>query len=389
MSQKRTRGLALLSALLAVVLLAALVGAQEGPQAVAYDVVATGLFSPRHLDFTPDGALYVAEAGRGGETCVGGTGQSSRCIGATGAITVIDGSDQSHLADDLPSIALEDGSDTTGPHDVAWDADGNLMVILGLGANPVIRDPAGEFGPLVENMGHLVQVAADGSWASEVDVAAYEATANPDGGEIDSNPYAIERITGGYLVADAGANALLKVADDGMISTVAVFPPRMVEFPPGSADMIPMQAVPTSVDVGPDGAYYVGQLTGFPFPVGGANVYRVEEGEEPEVYASGFTNIVDLAFDQETGTLYVVEITSNGLLSGDPNGSLIRVYDDGSQTVMADNLFMPGGVAIGEDGNLYVTTWAAQGNGMGQVLRINSQFMSYMPLVPVPGPATP
>ena len=52
--------------------------------------------------------------------------------------------------------------------------------------------------------------------------------------EIDSNPYAIERIDGGYLVADAGANALLHVADDGTISTVAVFPNRMVEFPPGS-----------------------------------------------------------------------------------------------------------------------------------------------------------
>jgi hypothetical protein len=36
-----------------------------------------------------------------------------------------------------------------------------------------------------------------------------------------------------------------------------------------------MQAVPTSVAVAPDGAYYVGQLTGFPFPVGGARVFRV------------------------------------------------------------------------------------------------------------------
>lgn len=389
MNSKRTRELALVSALLITVLLTAFATAQEAPQAAQYDIVATGLFSPRHLDFATDGALYVAEAGSGGDTCVGGgTGQSSRCIGATGAVTVVDSGVQEQLVDDLTSLALEDGSDTTGPHDIAWDAEGNLMVILGLGMDPAMRDPAGPFGPLVENMGHLVQVGADGSWASEIDVAAYEATANPDGGEIDSNPYAIERITGGYLVADAGANALLKVADDGAITTAAVFPPRMVEFPPGSGNMIPMQAVPTSVDVGPDGAIYVGQLTGFPFPVGGANVYRIEEGEEPEVYASGFTNIVDIAF-AEDGTLYVVEITSNGLLANNPNGSLIRVSADGSQAVLADKLFMPGGVAIGEDGSLYVTTWAAQGNGMGQVLRIDAQFMSYMPFLPVPGPATP
>jgi hypothetical protein len=35
------------------------------------------------------------------------------------------------------------------------------------------------------------------------------------------------------------------------------------------------------VVVGPDGAYYVSQLTGFPFPVGAANVYRVVPGSAP------------------------------------------------------------------------------------------------------------
>ena len=33
-----------------------------------------------------------------------------------------------------------------------------------------------------------------------------------------------------------------------------------------------MQAVPTSVEKGRDGWYYVSQLTGFPFPVGGASI---------------------------------------------------------------------------------------------------------------------
>jgi hypothetical protein len=46
-------------------------------------------------------------------------------------------------------------------------------------------------------------------------------------------------------VARAGANALLRVAADGTISTVAVFPSR----PTRSID-----SVPTAVAVGPDGA---------------------------------------------------------------------------------------------------------------------------------------
>ena len=387
MKQKRVRGALLLSMLLVVAALAALAGAQEAPRAVQYEAVADGLSSPRHLKFDAEGALYVAEAGSGGDTCLG-EGETERCIGQTGAITVVEGDTQERLADDLVSLAMPDGSDTTGPHDLAWDAEGNLMVIVGLGADPAQRGTEAFFGAISNNLGQLVQVAADGAWTNEIDVAAYESTANPDGGDLDSNPYAIERVEGGYLVADAGANALLHVADNGTITTVAVFPNRMVPDPFNPSEMITMQAVPTSIDVGPDGAYYVGQLTGYPFPVDGANVYRIEEGEEPEVYASGFTNIVDLAF-AEDGTLYVVEITSNGLISRDPHGSLIRVEEDGSQTALADDLFMPGGVAISEDGYLYVTTRTALGDGLGEVLRINAQFTSYLPVIIVPPGATP
>ena len=391
MNRRRVRTLIVLSVLaIASVLMAALVGAQGGPPASQYDAVAMGLDSPRHLRFGADGALYVPEAGHGGDTCVP-EGDNDRCIGATGAITRVTdatldraaGAMQEHIVDDLVSVALDDQSDGTGPHDVAWDDAGNLMVIVGLGNNPSVRDPAGPFGALSENLGQLVQVAADGSWTNVVDVAAHEAAENPDGGEIDSNPYALTRVDDGYLVADAGANALLHVADNGDITTVAVFPNRMVEFPPGSGNMMPMQAVPTSVAVGPDGAYYVGQLTGFPFPVGGANVWRVVEGEEPTVYAGGFTNIVDLAFDGDT--LYVLEITANGLLSGDPTGALIRVDAAGHKAVLASHgVDFPGGVAVGDDGYLYVTTWAGQGHMMGSVLRINSQFTSRMPVI-VPG----
>jgi len=380
MSRNRVRVLVLMSIVVALAALTGLTAAQGAPRASQYIPVATGLDSPRHLDFGADGALYVAEAGSGGTQCVP-AGEDQRCIGTTGGITHIAGGTASRLVDDMVSVALQDGSDAVGPHDVAWDSEGNLMVIVGLGTDPGIRGAGGPFGAVSENLGQLVQVGANGTWTNKVDVAAYEVTANPDGGEIDSNPYALARVNDGFLVADAGANALLHVADNGDIRTVAVFPDRMVEFPPGSGQMIPMQAVPTSVAVGPDGAYYVGQLTGFPFPVGGANIYRVVDGEEPEIYASGFTNIVDIAFD-DNGNLYVVEITKNGLLSGDPTGALIRVDDEGHQTLIASKgLDFPGGVAIGDDGYLYVTTWAGQGNQIGEVVRISADLMVYMPVI--------
>jgi hypothetical protein len=47
-------------------------------------------------------------------------------------------------------------------------------------------------------------------------------------------------------------------------------------------------------------------------------------GHQPTVYATGFTNIIDIAFDRH-GRLLVLEIFKNGLPSGDPTGSLVRI----------------------------------------------------------------
>ena len=61
--------------------------------AVAQSVVMSGLDNPRGLAFAPNGALYVAEAGRGGtDTCVvnPNTGEA-RCFGRSGAITRMNG----------------------------------------------------------------------------------------------------------------------------------------------------------------------------------------------------------------------------------------------------------------------------------------------------------
>jgi sugar lactone lactonase YvrE len=126
--------------------------------------------------------------------------------------------------------------------------------------------------------------------------------------------------------------------------------------------------------LGPDGNYYVGQLTGIPTPVGGANVYRVPaSGGTPEVFAAGFTCIIDIAFGPD-GSLYVIEITKNGLLeafvSGDWTGALIRVAPDGTRTEIAsEGLFAPGGVALGADGAFYVTNNSIF-SGTGEVLKI-------------------
>ena len=53
--------------------------------------------------------------------------------------------------------------------------------------------------------------------------------------------------------------------------------PPFLGLPPGT--QIPTDAVPTSVVRGRDGAYYISQLTGFPFEKGDANIWRVVPGQ--------------------------------------------------------------------------------------------------------------
>jgi hypothetical protein len=80
---------------------------------------------------------------------------------------------------------------------------------------------------------------------------------------------------------------------------------------------------------GPFGRAYVGQLTGFPFPPGTANVFRVRRHRAPTVKAGGFTTVVDIARGPH-GSLYVLQIASDSLVAGPTPGKLLRVDRDGT-----------------------------------------------------------
>jgi sugar lactone lactonase YvrE len=98
-------------------------------------------------------------------------------------------------------------------------------------------------------------------------------------------------------------------------------------------------------------------------------VFRVVPGKRPQVFARGFTNIIDIAFDRR-GRLHVLEIAANGILAGDFAGRLVRVNRDGSRTVLAGKgLFAPDGFVIAKDGSIYVTNNGILA-GAGQVVRI-------------------
>ncbi|MEO5982050.1 MAG: ScyD/ScyE family protein [Pedococcus sp.] len=369
---------ALLTCGAAAALVAATVGATAAPAGAHGDdrgagaptKVASGLDNPRQLTVTDRGDVYVAEAGRGGVgPCMAGP-EGEVCLGTSGAVTKISKrGQQSRVVRGLPSLAAPDGSNAIGPSDVESLGGRKLAVLIGLGADPAVRAGLPAAGA---RLGTL-QLAREGrarTWTI-ADLAAYEARANPIH-DPDSNPSSLVRSGSGFVVTDAGGNDLLTVKH-GRTTTTAVFQdqlapaPAFLGLPPGT--MIPAQAVPTAVVKGPDGAWYVSQLTGFPFPVGGANIFRVAKGHAPTVWATGLTNVTSLAFDSR-GRLYAVQLADTGLLAAgvDPSsGSLLKVSRTGPHTVVADGLVAPYGVAV-RGSSAYVSTCSVCAGG-GEVWR--------------------
>lgn len=335
-------------------------------------VVATGLVNPRGLAQAPNGWIYVAEAGNaGGPACLPtpppGT-LNPPCLGLTGALTRIDPSGRrptQRIVTGLPSVTRRSLAEAGGPHKISFLGTGGAFLTMGLGGDAAMR--AG-LGPDGAALGHLLKVAPDGTWQMVADIAGHEDAEDPDGVGPDSNPFGLLARPGRRVVTDAGANALVEARPTGETRTLAVFPSRQILPAPGPLT----QAVPTSVARGPDGAFYVGELTGFPFPAGGARVWRVPfGGGTPEVCATGFTTIVDLTFD-EAGNLYVLEFSSGlGFPAG--TGRLSRLDACRARTD-ADRIDVvlthPGGVIIGKDGAAYLTNKTLAPAGTGEVLRV-------------------
>jgi hypothetical protein len=369
--------------LLALVVIAAIVAV---PSAQAHSgsgngwkTVASGLDNPRGIAVAKNGDIWVVEAGRGGAgPCHPGEGAGAppSCFGTSGAFTLVHNGVQKRVVTGLPSFGDQTtGDNALGASDIIVN-DKHVTALIGAGANPTDRAAVAAVDPAGALFGWMVKVDPwKGKVSPFLDLLAYEAANNPDKGAVDSDIYGIAQRHGGWVVADAGGNDVLGVTYHKQVSTLAVFPdvpvlaPPFLNLPPGTK--IPMQAVPTSVAVRPkDPNVYVGQLTGFPFVPGAANVYRVKPDGTYDVYASGFTNIVDIAWGPK-GSLYVLEIAKNGLASSDPaTGALIRVWPNGTQTTVASaGLVNPTGVAIAHDGTVYVTNYGTSA-GKGTVLNI-------------------
>jgi hypothetical protein len=277
-------------------------------------------------------------------------------------------------------FAIRDGqvslqATVPGATDVSAIGRGSYWVLTGAGEDPQA------------NTGQGLHRVSRGSSQKVVDLFEFEATVNPDGNDPpDSNPFDVQSLGGGAaLVVDAGGNDLLRVDRQGDVDVLAVFPDELVSTasikalagcpagPPdfcGLPDTMPAQAVPTSIAIGPDGYYYVGELKGFPAPTGESRVWRVAPdassadcGSSPDctlVFDGGFTSIIDMTFGPD-GSLYVAELDEASWAAVEifqtPAGGTINACDVATHACseVATGIPILTAITFGKDGALWAT----------------------------------
>lgn len=220
----------------------------------------------------------------------------------------------------------------------------------------------------------------DGTVRTVADLYTYETTTNPDAGTtygfrdnnpdcdalwptdaigappsypggVDTHPYASTTRHGWTYVADAGANDILAVSPTGHVSTVATLPGIGYTLTEDVVDGLGLdpcfvgrtyyfESVPTDIEAGRHGSFYVSSLPGGPEgPELGArgSVFTVNAySHQVRQIASGFLGATGVAVSPR-GTLYVSQMFGNEV-------SRVTFGSSGPQTSTLAQVPTPGAV---------------------------------------------
>jgi hypothetical protein len=343
-----------------------MVGLSANPAAAApktkasFTTVASGFDNPRGLAFGEDGQLYVAEAGKGGATCIpGGPAGGNLCPGLTGAISVITkGGAHKRIVTGLASISDQGGFFATGPDGLSRNEEGGLYTIITSCPQQVAGLPADVFGAsllaaLKAQVGQVIKVKDNGGFKAVAGVGEFDwnwSLLKDNIGKVpgqfpDCNPYGILAGEHDQWVVDAATNTLDHV-QGGTVEVKAFIP-----NPPSS------DAVPTCLDRGPDGALYIGELTGGGNAPGAANVWRYDIRKDALTkWATGLTAVTGCGFVD--GKFYATEFSTLGLDNAAPGtGAVVQARPGKAPLVVADGLSFPNGFA-GTEGSIYVSNFS-------------------------------
>ena len=368
-------------------------GIGHADPSVTITPVLGGLAAPRGIAFDGQGSMYVSESGVAGDGPAGMT--------HTGKVDKYRwGSTTPAWSTSFSSVyATEDPSappDVLGPEGISAFGRGCMKNSHGRRNGCQVQMITSESTPGVlaasdgqvndPQAGHLYRLdGATGAPTSLADVGSQMYQWTGDHVDLfpsdfpDSNPYGVlvtkdpatDRIR--TFVADAGANTISEIMRGGTARVVAYLPNE--DF--GAF----RDATPTCIAQGPDGFLYVGTLDFVsnlfvPPGTGGlSRVWRVDPNAsyptEPTVWATGLTTVTSCTFDRQ-GNFWATEMFAGGL-DATPPGDVVRIPFASPSTQSrfgAGQLAVPGGIAQGPDGAMYVTVGSSAPGVNGGVMRL-------------------
>lgn len=326
-------------------------------------VVYTGLNSPRGIKFGPDGSLYVAEAG------VGGKDSTNKCMQVPPPVGPYKGSDtgsrisridwqgvRTTVADMLPSSnTVPPGNQ--GVADVQFIGNDLYAVLAGAGCSHAVPDiPNG-----------IIRVGANKTWKMVANCSNFlmdNPVASPDPADFepDGTPYSMTSVDGDLYITQPNQQEIDRI--DPKTGKIARVIDLSKQFP-GPTDW----HGPTSM-VYHHGSLYFGILTPFPIVQGAANVYKLSLDGKLSVFATGFTTILGVAFD-DNNRLYVLENTVGAPFPTPGLGDVVRLDPSGSRQVLTSGLNLPTAMTFGPDGRLYISNWGIGAPGAGQIVQLS------------------
>jgi hypothetical protein len=305
-------------------------------------VFSTGLQNPRGIEWGPDGNLYVAEGGTGGNTST--AGQCDQVVPPVGPY--LGSSDGARISRISPAGVRSDfvtglpssqtsaliGSDTSGVADVAFIGNTAYALITGAGcSHGVAGIPNG-----------IVRINPNGSRSQIADLSAFykaHPVAHPSPGDFepDGTPYSMVAVRGDLYVVEPNHGELDRVQTNGQIT-------RVIDY---SATF--GHVVPTTVAY--HGNFYIGNL-GTLEDLGKHNQFiaQVNPAGQTKVVASGLQTVLGLVFDDQA-RMYILDM--GGYVPG--QGKVLRIDPSGRMTEIASGLDHPTAITLGPDGALYVS----------------------------------